>query len=72
MSDDDSPLKDLLFGPGYCKGCGLIKPLAMVAIPGKYEDETGELDGGTPHLDPLERSGYCRECAIKWLASQNQ
>jgi len=73
MTTDADDFKDVIFGPGYCKGCGLIKPLAMVAIPGLHEDEeTGELDGGMLHLDPLERSGYCQPCAIKWLESQKQ
>jgi hypothetical protein len=60
-------LNDLIFGPGTCKRCRLIKPLAMLEIPGLHEDaETGELDGeGMMHLDPLdeERRGYCYECA---------
>ena len=60
-----SELNDLLFGPGYCNHCGLIKPLAMVAVPGLHEDEDGELDGGVLHLDVHERSGYCYPCAIK-------
>jgi len=73
MSDDDNALNDLLFGPGYCNGCGLIKRLVMVAMPGMREDkETGELTGGTMHFDPLERSGYCEQCALKWLAKQKQ
>jgi hypothetical protein len=61
-----SVIEKMLFGPGYCKRCRLIKPLAMVAIPGLQEDkETGELDGGTMHLDPFDeqRQGYCMECA---------
>jgi hypothetical protein len=59
-------LEDAIFGPGYCKRCRLIKPLAMVAMPGLHEDEeTGELDGGTLPLDPLDeqRQGYCYDCA---------
>jgi hypothetical protein len=73
MSGDDNPLHGLLFGPGYCNGCGLIKPLAMVAVAGLHENEkTGELEGGELALDPLQRSGFCEPCAIKWLASQNQ
>jgi hypothetical protein len=68
--DDENIIEHMLFGiPGYCKRCGLIKPLAMLAIPGLREDERGELDGGTIHLDPLERSGYCKPCAIKLLES---
>jgi hypothetical protein len=62
-----SNLDNLFFGPGYCKDCGLIKPLVMTAIPGLHEDEHGELTGGSIAIDPLERSGYCRECAIKML-----
>jgi hypothetical protein len=64
--NNDNVLQDLIFGPGYCKSCGLIKPLAMVAVPGLHEDEeTGELDGGTLYFDPLDerRQGYCYECA---------
>lgn len=61
-------MKDLLFGPGYCERCGLIKSLAMVAMPGLYTDEHGELSGkSTLALDPLERHGYCKECAIAML-----
>jgi hypothetical protein len=45
----------------------LIKQLAMVAIPGLHEDETGSLDGGELSLDPLERTGYCEPCAIAML-----
>jgi hypothetical protein len=62
-------LGDLLFGPGTCKICGLIKPLAMVEVPGLHEDERGELDGGTMYFDPLDehRRGYCHECAPKML-----
>ena len=56
--------EELIFGLGYCKRCGLIKQLAMVAIPGLHEDETGSLDGGELSLDPLERTGYCEPCAI--------
>jgi hypothetical protein len=65
MSDDENVVEQMVFGaPGYCKRCGLIKKLAMVAIPGLQEDEeTGDLDGGMLHLDPLERTGYCYECA---------
>jgi hypothetical protein len=60
-------LEQATFGPGTCKRCRLIKPLAMLAVPGMHEDpETGELEGGTIHLDPLDeqRTGYCYECAL--------
>jgi len=60
-------LEQMIFGPGTCKRCRLIKPLAMLAVPGMHEDsETGELDGGTVYLDPLDekRQGYCYECAL--------
>ena len=65
MSDDENIVEQMVFGPpGYCQRCGLIKKLAMVAIPGLHEDkETGELDGGTLHLVPHERRGYCFDCA---------
>jgi hypothetical protein len=63
IKDSDNSLNDLVFGPGYCKSCGLIKPLAMVAVPGLHEDEQDGLDGGMLNLDPLERYGYCMECA---------
>jgi len=59
--------EDLLFGPGYCQRCKLIKPLAMVAIPGaKTDPESGDLEGGMLHLDPHDdqRTGYCRDCAL--------
>ena len=70
--DDDNVIQHMVFGiPGYCKGCGLIKPLAMLAMPGLYTDEkTGEVEGKSfLHLDPLKRSGYCKPCAIKLLES---
>jgi len=68
-------LEGALFGPGYCKRCGLIKPLAMVAVPGLREDEeTGELDGGELYLNPLDerRHGYCFECAPVVLEEMNR
>jgi hypothetical protein len=67
-------LDEILFGPGTCKRCGLIKPLAMVAVPGLHEDEHGELDGGTLYLDPLDarRKGYCFECAPVVLAKMQR
>jgi hypothetical protein len=60
-------IDEMLFGPGYCRRCGLLKPLAMVAVPGLHEDENGELDGGTLHLSPHDRTGYCFECAPQVL-----
>jgi hypothetical protein len=61
-----SDLERLMFGPGYCSHCGLLKPLAMVAVPGMRENERGELEGGTFFLDPHDeqRRGYCHECAV--------
>ena len=61
-----SAIDQMLFGPGTCKRCRLIKPLVMVEVPGLHEDEeTGELDGGTLHLHPLDeqRLGFCHDCA---------
>jgi hypothetical protein len=58
--------KRVLHGPGTCNRCHLIKPLAMVGLPGASEDpETGELTGGTMYFDPLDerRQGYCYDCA---------
>jgi len=67
MSNDneDNIIHQMVFGaPGYCERCGLMKKLAMVAMPGMHEDEeTGEPIGGTLHLDPHERRGYCFDCA---------
>ena len=57
----------ILFGPGYCQDCGLIKPLAMLAMPGLHENERGELEGGTISLVATERQGYCLQCAEKLL-----
>jgi len=54
----------MVFGPGYCERCRLIKPLAMLAMPGMREDPaTGELEGGSISLEPTERRGYCYDCA---------
>ena len=54
---------DQVFGPGYCKCCRLLKPLAMIEIPGLHEDKDGELTGGMLILDPHARRGYCYDCA---------
>ena len=69
LTDDDdgqNVIDQWLFGPGTCKRCGLIKPLAMMEMPGMHEDpETGEVEGGMVYLHPLDerRRGYCFECA---------
>ena len=73
MSTNAIGLKEMLFGLGYCNRCGLIKPLAMVAITGtRIDKETGEIEGGILHLDPLERSGFCEPCALEWCREQKQ
>lgn len=61
MSDLDA----LLFGPGYCDRCKLIKPLAMLPLPGLHENkETGEMDGeSVVHIQVTDRHGYCHDCA---------
>jgi len=60
-------IEELIFGPGFCKRCGLLKPLVMIEAPGLSENkETGELDGESfVSFVPEGRQGYCETCAIE-------
>jgi hypothetical protein len=60
-------LDEMLYGPGYCNRCGLMKPLAMVHVPGVFDDEEECWKEGEISLDPHERTGYCHDCALAVL-----